>query len=177
MESVDDDSLHRNTIDALVAAEAQDALSPAHITVSRLNGLVFAAVLMGVWLAALGAHLLFDFVDPVTLALSAMAIALVTIFAWVWPPVAWRHTRYRVDSDGLRLVRGVWWRTVTTVPRSRVQHTDVTQGPIERRFGLATLVVYTAGTAHAEVGVPGLAYSRALALRDVLVGVPPRHDA
>jgi membrane protein YdbS with pleckstrin-like domain len=174
MESVDDDSLHRNTIDALVAAEAENTLSPAHITVSRLNGLVFAAVLAGVWLAALAAYLLFDFVDPLTLTISAIAIALITIFAWVWPPVAWRHTRYRVDHDGLRLVRGVWWRTVTTVPRSRVQHTDVTQGPVERRFGLATLVVYTAGTAHAEVGVPGLDYPRALELRDVLVGVSAR---
>ena len=60
------------------------------------------------------------------------------------------------------------WRSVTHVPRSRVQHTDVSQGPLERRYGLGTLVVYTAGTDHARVSLPGLAWETALALRDEL---------
>ena len=42
------------------------------------------------------------------------------------------------------------------VPRSRVQHTDVSQGPVERRFGLGTLVIYTAGTDYARVDLAGL---------------------
>jgi membrane protein YdbS with pleckstrin-like domain len=39
---------------------------------------------------------------------------------------------------------------------------------LERRYGLGTLVLYTAGTNHARVVLPGLAYERALALRDRL---------
>ena len=45
---------------------------------------------------------------------------------------------------------------MTNVPRSRVQHTDVSQGPLERNHGLGTLVVYTAGTDHAKVELGGL---------------------
>ncbi len=60
------------------------------------------------------------------------------------------------------------WQIVTHVPRSRVQHTDVSQGPLERRYGLGTLVVYTAGTNHARVALPGLAHEVARALRDEL---------
>jgi len=55
------------------------------------------------------------------------------------------------------------------VPRSRIQHTDVTQGPYERRFGLATLVVYTAGTEHASIPIEGLSHETALAFRDALL--------
>ena len=61
--------------------------------------------------------------------------------------------------------QGVYWRTITNVPRSRVQHTDVSQGPLERRFGLGTLVIYTAGTSHSKVNVSGLAFDVARRIR------------
>ena len=87
----------------------------------------------------------------------------------VWPPLAWKRASFRLDSDGLELRRGVWWRHVVRVPRSRVQHTDVTQGPIERSFGLSTLVVHTAGTSNASVQVEGLAAATAGEIRDFLI--------
>lgn len=91
-----------------------------------------------------------------------------------WPAIVHAHTRYGLDAGGLVIQRGVYWRTVTHVPRSRVQHTDVSQGPLERQYGLGTLVVYTAGTTHARVSLPGLAHDVASALRDDLR--PERHD-
>ena len=42
-------------------------------------------------------------------------------------------------------------------------------GPYERRFGLATLVVYTAGTEHASIPIEGLSHETALAFRDALL--------
>ena len=78
--------------------------------------------------------------------------------------------------DGLRIRRGVWWQVETFVPRVRIQHTDVTQGPIARHFGMATLKVFTAGTQLAEIQVEGLPHVDALALRDLLLG-RDGHDA
>jgi hypothetical protein len=98
-------------------------------------------------------------------------VALRAVLAHVWPAKAWRHASYRVSERGIEIRRGVWWRAVITVPRSRVQHTDVTQGPIERSFGLGTLVLYTAGTDHSRVEIPGLAYADASAIRDRLAAV------
>jgi membrane protein YdbS with pleckstrin-like domain len=54
------------------------------------------------------------------------------------------------------------------VPRSRIQHTDVGQGPIEGRLGLAHLTVYTAGTHQASTTLAGIRYERALAIRKEL---------
>ena len=99
---------------------------------------------------------------------------------WRWS--AWRRgncgagprsriatSSYRVDGLGIEIRRGVYWREVTSVPRSRVQHTDVSQGPLERRFGLGTLVIHTAGTANSEVTLAGLEHAVAGRIRDHLL--------
>ena len=75
----------------------------------------------------------------------------------------------RVDTQGIEIRRGVLWRRTITVPKSRVQHTDVSQGPLQRTYALGTLVVYTAGTDHAKVELPGLSYARAMRIRDHLL--------
>ena len=86
-----------------------------------------------------------------------------------WPAVAYKHTSYRVDDQGIEIRKGVYWRVVINVPRSRVQHIDVSQGPIERRYGLGTLVIYTAGSDHAKVELEGLEHGRALRIREHLL--------
>jgi membrane protein YdbS with pleckstrin-like domain len=63
----------------------------------------------------------------------------------------------------------VVWRRVINVPRSRVQHTDVSQGPIERGSDLGTLVIFTAGTHYARVHLSGLTHATALRIRDHLL--------
>jgi uncharacterized protein len=87
----------------------------------------------------------------------------------VWPAISYRYASYIVDASGMEIREGVVWRTVTNVPRSRVQHTDVSQGPLERRFGVATLVIHTAGTDAAVVSLHGLTHETALAIRDHLL--------
>ena len=77
---------------------------------------------------------------------------------------------------GLQVRRGLVWKHELLVPRSRVQHLDIERGPIERRFGLATLVVHTAGTRMYALRQPGLPDADALALRDALLPEADRDD-
>ena len=71
-------------------------------------------------------------------------------------------------EGGLRIRRRVCWRQLIWLPTSRVQHTDVSQGPRQRRFGLATLTVHTAGTAGASISLAGLEHGIATRLNDHL---------
>ena len=98
----------------------------------------------------------------------AGTIALAWLSHW-WPAVEYRYTAYRVDEAGIEIRVGVYWQRVMNVPRSRVQHTDVVQGPLERRHGLGRLVIYTAGTEHSRVDLPGLEHHTALGIRDHLL--------
>ena len=103
------------------------------------------------------------------LLLWTVLVGLGAWHAFRWPARTYAHTSYRVDGQGIEIRRGVYWRVVINVPKSRVQHIDVTQGPIERRFELGTLVIYTAGTDHAKVALSGLERGRALAIREHLL--------
>ena len=92
------------------------------------------------------------------------------VTAFFLPALRYRTTRYQVDERGLTIRRGILWRSVTSVPKSRVQHTDVLQGPVQRQFELATLVIHTAGTQDASVSLSGLAHQAAIPIRDFLIG-------
>jgi membrane protein YdbS with pleckstrin-like domain len=94
-------------------------------------------------------------------------ILLVALWLIVRVPLRRYHARgYQLGGDRLRVVRGMMFHSDTVVPFGRVQHIDVHQGPIERAYGLATLVLHTAGNHNASVALPGLAHADALAMRE-----------
>ena len=79
-----------------------------------------------------------------------------------------RYQRWTLDDAGLWLRQGrLWWRE-TCVPVSRVQHVDLKHGPLERRAGLATLVVHTAAVHLSGITVRGLDEADAQHLREAL---------
>ncbi|WP_254534737.1 PH domain-containing protein [Halomarina litorea] len=92
--------------------------------------------------------------------LGALGVALSVARYRVW--------RYQVREDSLFLERGVFTRTKTVVPYVRIQHVDSSRGPLERAVGLASAVVYTAGSRGADVTIPGLIPEDAEALQDRL---------
>lgn len=66
----------------------------------------------------------------------------------------YQRTAWRLDDKGLSVRRGRLWWSETRVPATRVQHLDIQRGPLQRRRGVATLVVHTAGSASSAVTVP-----------------------
>ncbi|MXO88679.1 PH domain-containing protein [Altererythrobacter aestuarii] len=96
-------------------------------------------------------------------------VVLVAVFLILMVPLRRFNARgYDMADDRLRVVRGLLFRSDTVVPFSRVQHIDVEQGPLERAFGIARLVLHTAGTHNASVTLPGLAYDDAAAMREAI---------
>lgn len=89
-------------------------------------------------------------------------------FTYWWTAARHRHLRYQVDAKGLRIRRGVFWRKTILIPVTRVQHTDVSQGPVQRSFELAALTIHTAGTEGASISLAGLEHGVATRLCDHL---------
>jgi membrane protein YdbS with pleckstrin-like domain len=149
-------------------------LDPRTVTVERLQGLIASAVLTFLGFIAIvvlaASRVLDSFWASVALALGFAAAAGLVTLSLFWPSIRYRHQGYTVSRDGIEIRRGVLWRSVISVPRNRVQHTDVSTGLIERAFGLSTLVIYTAGTQHASVELSGLSQPLAAAIRDHLLG-------
>ena len=99
----------------------------------------------------------------------AVALLLYYILKFLYLGASYRHFSYRMDEEGLYINQGVFWRKKIVVSRNRVQHTDVTQGPLERKYNLATLVVHTAGTRNASVMVAGILHEKAEEMRASLL--------
>ena len=158
---------------APVDERTEHTLDPSWIELQRIVGWIVWAALTPLLLTALLA-VVFAGSLGVTLSvlLGVLCVATVILLAWTaqtWPKIEYRYFRYLMDGDGVEIRSGVLWRKVVRVPRSRVQHIDVDQGPLERRYGLASLAIYTAGTEFAKVALPGLRYSRAIEMRDGLL--------
>jgi uncharacterized protein len=153
--------------DTATTADGRDhRLDPRWIRYQRQVGLLetasFALVLAGAGTAGV---LLAEFPPAAVIAVAVAAVIVRGALGQWWPAVAYRHASYRLDQRTLEIRRGVLWRSVINVPRSRIQHSDVSQGPLERMHGLATLSIFTAGTRHALVRLHGVEHGRALAMR------------
>ncbi|WP_073947001.1 PH domain-containing protein [Streptomyces kebangsaanensis] len=100
---------------------------------------------------------------------SAFALLPPALAAWGWVLLGrnWRSWRYAERADDLLISRGVLWREETVVPYGRMQLVEVTSGPVERHFGLATVQLHTAAAA-TDATIPGLDPAEAERLRDRL---------
>ena len=103
----------------------------------------------------------FSFVEPGGAWIGTVVALAVFVVAAVFAVLRYRSWSYEVREDSLYLERGVLTEVTTVVPYVRIQHVDASRGPIERAFGLATTVVYTAGSRGADVSIPGLSPERA----------------
>lgn len=139
-------------------------LEPGQLTVMRIHAAMFGIVALAI-AAAANAALWTGLGVPLGAVVGPVALLL----AWpvlFGPARRFRAWGYAADDQELRVRHGVVVQVQTVVPFGRVQHIDVSQGPIERSFGVARLVLHTAGTANSEVVLPGLSRERAEALRD-----------
>ncbi len=134
------------------------ALIRATVFGAFIVGVAYGVTTFGLWENAPAALVPGAIGLAVALALFRVTVAWLRYGAW----------RFSVREDSLYIERGVFTRVKTVVPYVRVQHVDSQRGPIERAIGLATVVIYTAGSRSADVAIPGLTPERAEGLREEL---------
>lgn len=148
----------------VVAGEGFDPVEPGYKNVLRVRLLTF-------WLPVSAAAVALDQLinDTFFYGLPSTLVPLLALIAIVAVPKRiYSHLGYRLDQRMLQVVHGWMFHTDTIVPFVRVQHIDVKRGPIEKAFGVASLVIHTAGTHNSIVTVPGLAPARAAEIRDII---------
>jgi uncharacterized protein len=101
------------------------------------------------------------------------ALALFAVLAGVMPDLRWRRWRYEIRDEEVDLQRGIVWVSRTLVPLARIQHVDTQSGPLQRRFGLATVVFYTAAGSNR---IPELSTPAAAAVRDRIAELAREQD-
>ena len=93
---------------------------------------------------------------------------LLVLLGVIHAMLRYRNWAYVVGDDAIYLERGVLTEIRTEVPLVRIQHVDSRRSAFERVIGLASTVVYTAGSRGADVTIPGLTPEGAADLRTEL---------
>ena len=139
-------------------------VSPKLFLLELLSYVTTLAVIAAI---SLGAWLIFDF-WPALLAGGGIAVLMLVRLAFL--PRNLRSWGYAERADDLLVRHGLLYRRLSIVPYGRMQFIDVTAGPMERLFGLATVQLHTA-TAASDAKIPGLLPEEAARLRDRLAAL------
>ena len=72
-------------------------------------------------------------------------LAVIVVYGLIEPQITYMRYRYRMDDDKIEVRRGIVYITHEMVPIERVHQVDVSEGPINRMYGLANVNITTAG--------------------------------
>lgn len=132
--------------------------------------LILGAVVFG--FAALGRWLLDAHWGWVASA-AGIVIVLGALWTFLTPRIRYNQWRFEIRDDEVDLLHGIVVKTRQIIPMSRIQHVDTVRGPIQRRYGLASVVFYTAA---GSMMIPELSHERAASVRDQIAALAKVHD-
>lgn len=139
-------------------------ISPRYVASQMLQNVIFLAVVIAAALA------LAFVLQQSWVWIPAGIVVLVTLITLVVLPRQAKAIGYMLRADDIVFRKGILWQRLIAVPYGRMQLVDITQGPLDRAFGVSQLKMVTAA-ATTGVQIPGLTQEAADALRDTLIEV------
>jgi len=109
------------------------------------------------------------------ISLKTLRILLLSLFLlFVIYSLLMSYYNYKLRGYALRendiiYKKGVFVQSLTTIPFNRVQHCEISQGPIDRLFDLNSLLIYTAGGQGSDMKIVGLEAKEASQLKAYIV--------
>ena len=155
-------STHVNTI-------AMTRVSDTYLTarlISTLIGTVIAIAVITIPVFLFVPREFFTTIGGTLLIAAIVVVIAIILFASTISVIEARSYRYGFDEDTLYVESGIIGRQLHIVPVGRLQYIDVSEGPITRMLGLASVTMNTAG--HSSISIPGLPASVAADIRDRL---------
>ncbi len=139
-------------------------LEREYLVVQRITvAITFTILLLG-----LGA--LFYFVDDLQKAkyilIAVAAFVLLSVLSWISTTLSYQYSGYAFREKDVLFRSGWFIRKTRIVSLNRVQHVSVQSGPIERRFHLASVSIFTAGAEQADFTIHGLTNDTAVQIKN-----------
>ncbi len=99
------------------------------------------------------------------LLLAVVLMLLLALFVYA----ATKAIHFAVRDHDIIVKSGVFWKQEVVQPLKRVQHVEVTRGPLDKRFRLANVVLFSAGTNLSTFRIPGLDQDNAEGIRQFVL--------
>jgi uncharacterized protein len=146
-------------------SEPQKRISERALTVWRITGVIITLLLLFFLGGVITLNVIFDW--PIWISVVAIILFLLAAYidSFLVPNLRWKHWRYEVREQEIEIQRGIFIIKRTLVPMVRVQHVDTEQGPLLRKYNLATVTISTAATIHV---IPALDVEEAEEMRHAI---------
>lgn len=142
-------------------------IHPDYLKVLRINWLILFFILLAaivtVFILSKKLH------NPLVIAITAGVYLLLLIATVIIGTGSFRRKQYAVREKDILYKTGWIFQDLHMVPFNRLQHCVVNMGPIERRFGLATLSLYTAASEGKDITIHGLLQTEAEQLKELVI--------
>ena len=149
-------------------------LDPAARKLWIINNLIGVAVLVAITIGImLALHRWRDVGMAWTVGVPVAVAVAGCALAWADAAVRYRIWRYEIRADEVDLLHGLITRRRQLVPMARIQHVDTRQGPLERRYRLATVLFFTAA---GGMEIPALSVEHAAEVRNQIAALAKVHD-
>lgn len=145
--------------------EPQQKISPAAVKMWWMEATIENLIIFCVLVVLLFLQQYYDWVEWIGIILYIL-LALTVLSAifeiGFYPNFRIRVWRYEVDERFVQIKRGAINQKYLIVPMTKVQYVNTIQGPLLRKFGLATIKIGTMASTHE---IPAVAEQEAEALR------------
>ncbi|MDZ5474587.1 PH domain-containing protein [Bacillus sp. 31A1R] len=131
-----------------MVSEPKNRISERALTVWRISGSIQTLFMLLFSGGMIGLTVKFEWPNWIIWIAILLLIAYAYLIIYLFPSLKWKRWRYEVREQEIELQRGIFIITRTLVPMVRVQHVDTQQGPLLRKYKLATVTVSTAATIH-----------------------------
>ncbi|QJC95018.1 Transmembrane protein YdbS [Bacillus mojavensis] len=143
--------------------QPKNQISPDGLKVWRLQEIMISAVCLLIVIAVAVLSYFFHWPYWISGVLGAVWLLGSIVTVYLIPKVRHKVWRYEVHENEIDIQSGIFVVTRVIVPMVRVQHVDTSQGPLLRKYNLATVKIFTAATVHS---IPALEMKEADQLRD-----------
>ncbi|MEC1671222.1 PH domain-containing protein [Bacillus mojavensis] len=143
--------------------QPKNQMSPDGLKVWRLQEIMISAVCLLIVIAVAVLSYFFHWPYWISGVLGAVWLLGSVVTVYLIPKVRHKVWRYEVHENEIDIQSGIFVVTRVIVPMVRVQHVDTSQGPLLRKYNLATVKIFTAATVHS---IPALEMKEADQLRD-----------
>ncbi|WP_374719913.1 PH domain-containing protein [Parageobacillus toebii] len=128
--------------------EPRKRISERALSVWRIYGMIGFAVSFIVFAAIIILIIVFDGPKWIIPILIIVLIGEGYFFIFFIPALRWRRWRYEVREQEIEIQKGLFVVKRTLIPMIRVQHVDSSQGPLLKKYRLASVTISTAATVH-----------------------------
>ena len=96
-------------------------------------------------------------------------VGLVSLLSVLYAFSAFNKKSYAIRERDIIYNSGLFWKSSKVIPFNRVQHCEVSVGPVDRLYGIAELKIFTAGGATSDLSIEGLSPETANRIKDFIV--------